>query len=69
MAHNLTNGSWDTVALGDKSSHAQNYENQGGMGVGSHPVPYNPMQSRSGQVMIADPETTCGWVPSTEVEY
>jgi hypothetical protein len=66
--HGSRSAAWAPVAYGDTSSHRQSYQNQGGMGEGSSPVPYNPPQSRSGQVMVADPEYTCGWVPSTEVQ-
>jgi hypothetical protein len=69
--HGAGPAGWDAVALGDTSSHSRRreYQNQGGMGEGSHPVPSNSMQSRSGQVMVADPEESCGWSPSTEVTY
>lgn len=68
-AHGTGISGWDDVALGDVSSHAKSKQNQGGMGKGSSPVPYNPPQSRSGKVTAADPEESCGWSPSVEVDY
>lgn len=66
--HGSRSSGWDTVALGDVSSHRQSYEDQANSRA-ARPVPSNPPQSKDGRLFTSSPEDSCGWVPSREVEY